>query len=178
MEAKQGREQSEAAVKWGGGVANWVRVEKKSCRDQLRGVHKRIGESARYSSAEGVQTFSKVKQLWSSSVPQALPLSKRTIQRTLLPTGNFISPLFCSPVLACQCPVKCPPSLHWTTFPLHPSLSLHLTCPHFQSLPPPFFCRLNLPLRSLSLSLSPSQVTPVRPLIRILSQGKCIVTGG
>lgn len=140
MEAKQGREQSEAAVKWGGGVANWVRVEKKSCRDQLRGVHKRIGESARYSSAEGVQTFSKVKQLWSSSVPQALPLSKRTIQRSLLPTGNFISPLFCSPVLVFM-PVSCkmstfssldhvpPPPLlippsDLSTFPVSPSTFL------------------------------------------------------
>lgn len=66
VETKRGREQSEAAVKWGDGVVNWVTVEKKSCRDQLRGVHKRIGESARHSSAEGVQTFAKVKQLWSS----------------------------------------------------------------------------------------------------------------
>lgn len=157
METKQGREQSEAAVKWSDGVVNWVRVEKKSCRDQLRGAHKRIGESARYSSAEGVQTFAKVKQLWSSSVPQALPLSKRTIQIILLPKGNLISTLWFLTshlfLYSCQCPVKCPPSLHWTTFPLQPSLSFHLTCPHFQSLPPPFFCRLNLPLLFLSLFL-------------------------
>lgn len=57
-------------------MVNWVTVEKKRCRDQRRVVHKRIGASARHSNAAGVHTSTKVKQLRSSSAPQALPLLK------------------------------------------------------------------------------------------------------
>lgn len=53
---------------------DWVRVKEKRCPDQRRVVHKRAGESAGHSSAEGVQTSTKVKQLRPSSLPQALPL--------------------------------------------------------------------------------------------------------
>lgn len=56
----------------------------------------------------------------------------------------------------------------------YPSISLvHI----YQSPTTPLFHHTNLPF-SLSLSLSLSQVTPARPLIRILSLSKCIVTGG
>lgn len=70
---------------------------------------------------------------------------------------------------------SCPPSVHWTTFPLHLSLSSHRTCPQFPVSPSTFLLPSKSP-SSFPLSPSPSQVTPVRPLIRILSLGKCIVT--
>lgn len=71
---------------------------------------------------------------------------------------------------------KCPPSVHWTTVPLHLSLPSHRTCPQFPLSPYTFLLPSKSP-SSFPLSPSPSQVTPVRPLIRILSLGKCIVTG-
>lgn len=61
-----------------------------------------------------------------------------------------------------------------TSLPLHLSLPFHLTHSHF---PISLSSTIQISL-FLSLSLSPSQVTPARPLIRILSLSKCIVTGG
>lgn len=71
---------------------------------------------------------------------------------------------------------NCPPFVHWTTFPLHLSLSSHRTCPQSPLSPYTFLLPSKSP-SSFPLSPSPSQVTPVRPLIGILSLGKCIVTG-
>lgn len=64
-----------------------------------------------------------------------------------------------------------------TSLPLHLPLPFHLTHPGSPTIP--FLHHPNLPLPlSPALSFSPSQVTPARPLIRILSLSKCIVTAG
>lgn len=77
---------------------------------------------------------------------------------------------------SCQLPVG---SVHLLLIgPLSPS-ALHPPVGLFQDLqvllPPPLPSK---PPSSLLLPPPPSQLTPVRPLIRILSPGKCIVTGG
>lgn len=100
-------------------------------------------------------------------------------------THSFTSSPFSSPSLHVSLSVTTTPTSFVLLPPLflflpllpfispYPSISLvHIfQSTHNTSLPP-------YKSPSFSLALSPSQVTPARPLIRILSLSKCIVTGG